>query len=356
MNFARVLTVLKKDLKRAPRSGIVLLAILYPVFITVIVQLIFGSIFDPKPRVGVIDHGQSQMVADMQKGPVDLVVYEAGQEAAMWKQVELGNHDIGIIYPAGFDDGIRAGKPIPAEEKLSTRANMQALIKLEGIALASAMEIMPTTPVDVVHVKVTDKMAKSWTERLLPLIVLLSFFVAGTFLTGFAIVDEKMRGTMRAMLTTPTKVSEILLAKGIFSFGIAFIASGLALWLNGAAGAVSPVLALAFGLAAIMTIELGIMVGFAAKDVNSLYAVIKGVGPLMVLVVMPYLWDSWPAWISKIIPLWWVIDPIVQIVNEGKVFGDIAVDLGIAGLFSVVLLVLAMMIAQKRAQHLDALA
>jgi ABC-2 type transport system permease protein len=349
-----MLTVLKKDLKRAPRSGMVLLAILYPVLITAIVQLIFGSIFDPLPRVGVIDHGESVFVADMEKGPVELTVYENGQEEKMWKEVELGNLDMGMIYPAGFDESLKNLKPIEMTSKVSTRANVQALIKLEGLMSVSAMKLVPQ-PITVEQMKVTDKEAKSWTERLLPLIVLLAFFVAGTFLTGFAIVDEKMRGTMTAMLTTPTKVSEILLAKGIFSFGIAFIASALALWLNGALGAMSPVLALAFGLAAIMTIELGIMVGFASKDVNSLYAIIKGTGPLVMLVVMPYLWDGWPAWISKIIPLWWVINPIVEIVNESKGFSDLTLDFGIAGVLSVVLLALAMMIANKRAKHLDAM-
>lgn len=354
MNFARVFTVLKKDLRRAPRSGMVLLVVLYPVLITAIIQLIFGSIFDPLPRVGVIDHGESVFVADMQRGPVELSVYEASDEAKMWKEVELGNLDVGQVYPAGFDDSIRNQAPLKLVQKRSTRANGQALIKLEGIAANTALKLIEV-PVVIEQVKLTNKVAKSWTERLLPLIVLLSFFVAGTFLTGFALVDEKQRGTMRAMLTTPTRVSEIVLAKSMFSFGMAFVTSSLALWLNGALDAVSPVLALAFGFAAVMTIEIGILVGFAAKDVNSLYAMVKGVGPLMVLVTMPYLWDGWPAWISKIVPLWYVLHPIVEIVNENKGFADLTLDFGIAGTLSVALLVAAMMLANARVKQLDAL-
>jgi ABC-2 type transport system permease protein len=356
VNFARVLTVLKKDVRRAPRSGIVALAVLYPVLITVIVQLIFGSIFDPSPRIGVIDLGSSELVAEMVAGPVEVTRFESADEAKMWREVELGNLDLGMIVPANYDEGLRAGKPVAATQKISTQANLQALVKLEGLVLASVIDKLPVQPVAIEQVKLTDKVAKSWTERLLPLIVLLSFFVAGTFLTGFAIVDEKLRGTLRAVLTTPTKVSEVVLAKSIFSFGIAFMASGLALWLNGALSAISPTLALAFGLAAVMTIELGIIVGFASKDVNSLYGIVKGMGPLVMLTVLPYLWDGWPAWISKAIPLWYVIHPIVEIVNEGKVFGEIGVDFGIAGALCVVMLFAAMFIANKRAEQLDALA
>lgn len=356
MNFGRVLTVLKKDVRRAPRSGIALLAVLYPALITLIVQVIFGGIFDPKPRVGVIDHGASQFVADMESGPVELTRFQPGQEEQLWKDVERGDLDIGMIYPAGYDDSVREAKPIDMESATSTRANVQALIKLEGIALTTALDLMPNTPVEIEQVTLTDTIAKSWTERLLPIIVLMAFFVAGTFLTGFALIDEKMRGTMRAMLTGPTKVSEVILAKGIFSFGIAFIASGFALWLNGALGTMSWTLALAFGLAAVMTIELGIMVGFAAKDINALYAIIKGMGPLIIITAMPYLWDGWPAWISKIIPFWYVLEPIVLLVNESASFSDVSINFGIAGVLCVALLALAMFIAGRRVRELDALA
>jgi hypothetical protein len=160
---------------------------------------------------------------------------------------------------------------------------------------------------------------------------------------------------MRAILTTPAKVSEIIVAKSLLSFGIALVASGLTLWFNGALSALSPALVVGLAVAALMTIELGIMIGFATKDVNTLYGIIKGLGPIVVVTVLPFMWSGWPVWISKIVPLWYVINPIVGIVNEGKTLAEVSTELGIAAALCVLLLFVANFVAQRRTAQLDAL-
>lgn len=354
MNAARTWTVLKKDLKKAPRTGMVFLALLYPVMITGIVHLIFGSIFDPVPRVGIIDHGSSQYVADMAAGPVDVSMYNASDADAMWDEVAKGNLDLGIVFPARFDEAIRSGQPAVVEERVSTRANHQALFKLEGIALSTANKMAPNQQLVIEQVKLTDNVTRSWVERLLPLVILLAFFIAGTFLTGFSIVDEKMRGTMRAMLTGPTKVSEVMLAKSIMSFGIAAIASVLTLWLNGAIDVVTPLLLGALAIAAVMTIEFGIVIGFVAKDVNALSGMTKAMGPLVVVpAVMPFMWDGWPLIISQLNPLWYVIHPIVGIINDNKSLGEVGFELGIGIALCAAFLVAAKLIAERGITKLE---
>ncbi len=50
--------VLLKDLRLGPRSPILLWAIVFPVVGTLMVQIVFGSLFAPQPRLGIVDEGQ----------------------------------------------------------------------------------------------------------------------------------------------------------------------------------------------------------------------------------------------------------------------------------------------------------
>ena len=65
MNPARAYKVAKKDLKFSPRSPIFLWALVFPVVITLVVQVVFGSLFDPRPRLGIVDKGDSNITALM---------------------------------------------------------------------------------------------------------------------------------------------------------------------------------------------------------------------------------------------------------------------------------------------------
>ena len=52
--------VLRKDLGVGPRSPIFLYAIVLPVILTLLIRVVFGSLFDPVPRLGIVDEGESQ--------------------------------------------------------------------------------------------------------------------------------------------------------------------------------------------------------------------------------------------------------------------------------------------------------
>ena len=57
--IARTLLVLRKDLQVGPRSPVFLWVLILPVIITVVLQGAFGNLFDPDPRLGIVDAGSS---------------------------------------------------------------------------------------------------------------------------------------------------------------------------------------------------------------------------------------------------------------------------------------------------------
>ena len=59
MSLSRIWKVLRKDLALGPRSSIFLWAIVLPFAMTLILQVAFGSLFDPEPRLGILDDGDS---------------------------------------------------------------------------------------------------------------------------------------------------------------------------------------------------------------------------------------------------------------------------------------------------------
>ena len=109
MSLARIWRVLLNDLALGPRSPFFLWALVLPVGMTLLFQVAFGSLFEPVPRLGILDRGDSAItaaVADMEG-----IVLERFDDAdALKGAVEANDLDAGLILPAGFDESVRAGE------------------------------------------------------------------------------------------------------------------------------------------------------------------------------------------------------------------------------------------------------
>ena len=344
----RIWTILKKDLKRAPRSGMLVLCLVYPVLLTVLLQVVFGGIFDPAPRVGLVPHADSPALTDALSSSSAIELTKFTDADDMWTAVADGKLDVGVVPSAGFEAALKSGEIPVSDVRVSSRANGQALLKFEGVFASFALNQRDSMPITIEQVGTGDGGAPlTWIDRFIPLLLLLTVFVAGTFLTGFALVDEKLRGTLRAMLTTPAALIEVAAAKGILSFGVAFVCAIATLFLNGSISALSPALMIVLAVAAVMTIELGVIIGLVSKDMNTFYGAVKGIGPILALTAMPFIWDGWPKWVSQLLPTWYSLEPIMRIVNEGAGLNDIWLELGISVAFCVVLAVIARVVATR---------
>ena len=118
MNAALVWRILRKDLALGPRSPIFLWAVAMPFALTLILQVAFGSLFDPEPRLGIVDDGASEVTAAVtaMEG-IDVALLD--DEAELRSQVEANDLDAGIVLPAGFDDVPHCLKPVDIDEVLA---------------------------------------------------------------------------------------------------------------------------------------------------------------------------------------------------------------------------------------------
>ena len=98
--------VLRKDLALGPRSPIFLWAIVLPFALTLVLQVAFGSLFNPEPRLGIVDDGNSEITAAVKSmDGIELTLLDDAEE--LKAQVEANDLDAGLILPAGFDQAVQ---------------------------------------------------------------------------------------------------------------------------------------------------------------------------------------------------------------------------------------------------------
>lgn len=332
MSLARMFKVLRKDLALGPRSPIFLWAIVLPFALTLILQVAFGSLFDPQPRLGIVDEGGSAITAALQdKEGIELTLLDS--EVELKTQVEANDLDAGLVLPAGFDAAVRAGD----------KPTLQFFIG--GESLASNRIILTVTTIDlvrelesaeapvVVDVVNFGETGLPMSVRLIPVIVFYALVMAGLFVPGSNLVEEKEQGTLMAMLVTPVRTADVLVAKWLLGVILASIMGIASLALNGALGANWPEVVLVVIVAAMLSAMLGVLAGVFAKDSSIMFGIVKGSGIFLFAPAVFYIFPEWPQWIAKLFPLYWIINPIWQVSVMGEsvatVWGEIAVALGI---------------------------
>lgn len=200
-----------------------------------------------------------------------------------------------------------------------------------------------------------DETAVPWEDRLLPFIVLLTIMIGGIMVPATSLVDEKMKRTLTAVTTTPASVGEVYLAKGLLGVILGVVMGVIILAMNRAFGSQPLLLVWLLALGGMMASAFGILLGMLLKDINSLFATIKGIGLLLYAPAIVYLFPSLPEWVGRIFPTYYVIGPIMEVTQQGASFADIALDVAI--LVAIILLLVGIVaLLGRRARQGGALA
>ena len=277
MSLTRTLEVLKKDLQLGPRSPIFLWVLLLPLLITFVLQVTFGDLFDPQPRLGIVDQGASAITADVGEMPgIELTLLDDVED--LKGRVEANDLDAGLVLPAGFDDDVRSGANPALEfyvggESLASNRVILAVTTLDMIRQVEGK----APPVEVDVVSLGDELLPL-SVRLVPFVVMYALLIAAVFLPSFSIADEREKHTLEALVVTPTRLSEVVAAKGVLGFGLAIAMAIATLWLNGALSVEAVSLLVVLVIAGLLLTEIGLIYGTASKDVTGVFTLIKGTG------------------------------------------------------------------------------
>lgn len=346
MSIKRVFSILAKDLHSGPRSPMFIFAILMPLIITFLIQVVFGSLFEPEPRLGIVDRGDSEITEKAQKlEGIQTVLVEDAEE--LKRKVEKNDLDVGLVLVEGFDEMVRLNqKPqlgfFIGGESLASNRIILSITTLDLIREVEGLE----SPVNVEVVALGEEQLPL-AQRLVPLVVFYAIFVAGVFLPAMNMVEEKERRTLSALLVTPTKMSEFILAKAGLGFMMALVIILVTLLLNNALGSEPWALLLSLVVAALMASEISVLYAAFAKDGKSLYMLVKSLGMLFMIPAVFYIWPDLPQWMVKIVPTYWMIDPIYKVGVMGEGFSEIWFELSVSLAICVALVFVIIFLKKK---------
>jgi ABC-2 type transport system permease protein len=92
-------------------------------------------------------------------------------------------------------------------------------------------------------------------------------------------------------------------------------------------------------LGAVMAVCFGLMLGAFISDMGPLYTAIKLAGFVLYVPGILYLFPQVPAWIGRIFPTFYVINPLMELTRRGGGWPTIQVD------FAVLIVVVAVCVA-----------
>jgi ABC-2 type transport system permease protein len=326
MSLKRVSILLGKEFLQGPKSFIFVWAIVAPIVISLVVTLIFGTFFTEKPKLGIIDEGSSQLVT-LAEQLSSITTREYDTVSGMKQAVERGAVDIGMVLPADFDSAVIKGEKI----EITTYIWGESLAKNRTILAVTVANLIreltgQDAPVEIETITLGNELNIPWNDRLLPFIVLMSVFLGGIFLPATSVINEKVKKTLDALVITPTSVGDIFLAKGLLGIILSLFMGTVILLLNQAFGAEPALLLMILVLGTVMAAEIGLLLGALVKDITTLFAIWKFGGVLLFAPALIYLFPQIPQWIGRIFPTYYLIQPIVELSQQGSGWPEIAMN------------------------------
>lgn len=205
-------------------------------------------------------------------------------------------------------------------------------------------------PVEIEAITLGDEVVIPWNDRLLPLIVLMTVFLGGAMLPATSVINEKEKKTLEALVITPTTMGDVFVAKGLLGIILSLFAGILILILNQAFGAQPWLLVLLLALGAIMAAEVGLICGALIKDITTLFAVWKTGGILLFGPAIIYMFPQIPQWIGRVFPTYYLLQPIVEISQQGGGWPDIATNVFILIGLDIIIFGLVMLTLRRTKQ------
>lgn len=351
MSIRRVAILLGKDFKYGSKGFVFIMAIVAPLLISLVLNLVFGTFFSQTAKLGINDQGNSQLV-DLVAASDSVQTRTYASADDLMGAVEAGAVDMGVTLPENFDEDALSGNSIV----LPAYVWGESLAKNRGILLAtinSAVRQLAGQEVPV-HIETTtlgDAQSVPWSDRLLPLVLLYAVTIGGIMVPASLMVDEKQKHTLTALAITPATLGDILAAKGLVGVILALVMSIVILLMNQAFGVQTGLLMIVLGLGAVLAALFGLVLGALIKDINTLFATIKGIGILLYAPVFVYMFPQIPQWIGRIFPTYYIVQPVVEISQQGGAWSDIVFEVSILAGLIVLMLVLTPLVARRLKQQ-----
>jgi len=326
MSAKRIGILLGMEILQGPKGYLFIMAIAAPIILSLVVSLVLGTLFNDTPRLGVVDKGDSQLIAIAGEHP-SVITTEYQTDAELRQAVESGTVDIGMVLPPDFDNIVKHGLEADVTAYIWGEGRTQDFGILEINIFSIVQQIAGReAPVNIETITLGEGASIPWNDRLLPFIVLMAVVLAAIMLPAMSVLTEKENKTLTALAITPATLGEVYISKGITGALLSLFMGIFILVINNAFGLHPLLLVLVLGLGAVMATIIGLLGGALLKDINSLLAFYKVAGILLYAPALVYMFPQIPQWVGGLFPTYYVIEPIVELAQRGGGWPDIAVN------------------------------
>lgn len=328
MQAQAISTLIGKDLKLYFRNRFFALITVLGLVFYIVIFFVLPSEVDELLEVGV--------VADTLPAEIDaltdlgLVLRPEPDEAALEAALDAGDYEVGVSLSADmaqeiatggrpeltvfftpeFPEELRTGYAIVFEELAYTIAgqplNVDADEEIIGIDLAGR------------------QIALRW--QMLPLLII-AILMMETLGLASLISSEVETGTLPALLITPVRVEGLFTAKGVTGVLLAFTQVALLMGVTGGLRNEPLLMLTTLLLGSLMVTGLAFVLASVSRDLMSVLAwgiliiVIFSIPALTIM--MPSLITDW----IRLIPSYYLVDTVNQVVNFGASWGDVGGNL-----------------------------
>ncbi len=335
MNIKRILAIIRKDFSGGLGKTFFILAVIIPILMTLMVNLIFGKLFVGKPTFAVIDKGHSEIAAKIENLE-SVVMKKVEDEEQLRERVESGAIDGGLVLPQDFDEKLKSNELprvkiyIGGESLASNRITLAT--SLAGLLRE---EVGHKLPIDIVEISLGEDVELPIKIKIIPLLIMYAILIGGCTLPAALIVDEVENRTVSAVTITPATLGELISAKAVVGFLTSFIMGIVILVINQVFIGNIWLLVIFMILGAIFSVEFGLIIGLLSKDLTTAWTYIKLLGFLVALPALLYFFPQVPDWVSKLFPTYYLFNPIIEITQHSAEFGDVWSDILILFSFDV---------------------
>jgi ABC-2 type transport system permease protein len=266
MNSRVVSAFAQKDIVDAIRNRYLLGALLTPVFVAILLRVLLPGINNLNFTVVVHDPGNSRLVSELRSVPRMKVITAASAEGVA-NELEKSKAVGGLAIPASFDADIAAGKQPELVVYVNNKQNdiEQAMFRqlVERQFLATVKERLPAhlTWIDVNKEAGGETPALNLNQMLLPMLLLLTFAMAGALVVPLLLVEEKEKRTLDFLLTSPASLTEIIAGKALTGVVYSVLFAGILLAVNYKLVANWPLTLLTVLLGVLFVVAVGLFMG-----------------------------------------------------------------------------------------------
>jgi ABC-2 type transport system permease protein len=151
------------------------------------------------------------------------------------------------------------------------------------------------------------------------------------------------------LTTTVASLWDVYAAKLALGVIVGITVGLVTLALNRTLGGQPALLIAVIGLGALAASVLGILLGAVSRDMETFMAIVKGLGILLYAPGFLELIPQAPAWIARLFPTYYIMNPILEITQNGAGLGGISTDLSIlAAIVGALLIVLALLVERQQ--------